>query len=107
MKAKLKLTRIAVTLFGVFGVLGLAQPQQLTISTDPLGTGTTSIKPNVMFILDDSSSMGRDYMPDYVNDTHNPTTSTAACYDSGDDSSGTITGNPDPCLFGDPPYNSP
>ena len=46
---------------------------ELTISTDPLGTGASSIKPNVMFILDGSGSMGSDYMPDYVNDSHNPT----------------------------------
>jgi len=60
-----------------------AAAQQLNISTDPLGTGVSSIKPNVMFILDDSGSMNSDYMPDYVNDSHNtggtpPTTATTA-----------------------------
>ena len=99
--------RTAVVVAGVLGACALAHAQQLNIATDPLGIGTTSIKPNVMFILDDSGSMGRDHMPDYVTDSHSPTTTTASCYDSGDDSSGTITGNPDPCLFGDPPYNSP
>lgn len=82
---------------------------QLNIATDPLGTGTSSIKPNIMFILDDSGSMASNYMPDYVNDSHNPTSTTAACFDSGDDSSGNgaITGTPDACVFGDPPFNSP
>jgi type IV pilus assembly protein PilY1 len=86
---------------------------ELTISTDPLGTGASSIKPNVMFILDDSGSMGSDYMPDSVNDSHNPTgtpPTTAACFDTGDDGDGSgggrIDGNPNACIFGDPPYNS-
>ena len=46
--------------------------------------GLNPVKPNVMFILDDSGSMGSDYMPDSVNDSHNlkgtPVT-TAACAD--------------------------
>jgi type IV pilus assembly protein PilY1 len=96
------------------GALGCAMPMpasaQLNISTDPLGTGASSIKPNVMFILDDSGSMASDYMPDYVNDRHNPNSTTAACFDSGDDNdsggTGTISGNPDACIFGDPAYNS-
>ena len=91
-----------------------ASAGELNISTDPLGTGASSIKPNVMFILDDSGSMGNDYMPDYVNDRHNtggtpPTT--AACFDTGDDGDGsgggTIDGSPNACIFGDPPFNSP
>ena len=90
----------------------LALSGNLTISTDPLGTGASSIKPNVMFILDDSGSMASDYMPDYVNDGHNPPGTTAACFDSGDDNdgtggAGTINGNSDACIFGDPPFNSP
>jgi type IV pilus assembly protein PilY1 len=91
-----------------------ASAGELNISTDPLGTGASSIKPNVMFILDDSGSMASDYMPDYVNDSHNtggtpPTT--AACFDTGDDGDGsgggTIDGNPNACILGDPPFNSP
>ncbi len=97
------------------GALGCTVPMlasaQLNISTDPLGTGASSIKPNVMFILDDSGSMGWDYMPDYVNDSHNPPGTTSGCFDVGDDNdtggTGTISGNPDACIFADPPYNSP
>lgn len=96
------------------GTLGCTVPllasAQLNISTDPLGTGASSIKPNVMFILDGSGSMGSDYMPDYVNDSHSPTSRTAGCFDAGDDNdsggTGTISGNPDACIFGDPAYNS-
>jgi type IV pilus assembly protein PilY1 len=58
-----------------------ASAQRLDIATDPLGTGLSSIKPNVMFILDDSGSMGRDHMPDFV--TSGGTG--AACFDHGDD----------------------
>jgi len=91
-----------------------ASAGELTISTDPLGTGASSIKPNVMFILDDSGSMASDYMPDSVNDSHSPSSTpptTSACFDTGDDGDGSgggrIDGNPNPCIFGDPPYNSP
>ena len=104
--------RILACSLALAGALGLTVPMpaaaQLNISTDPLGTGASSIKPNVMFILDDSGSMGSDYMPDYVNDSHNPTSTTAGCFDAGDDSSanGAIDGTPDACILGDPPYNS-
>ena len=104
--------RILACALALAGALGCALPlpaaAQLNISTDPLGTGASSIKPNVMFILDDSGSMASDYMPDYVNDSHNPTATTAGCFDSGDDSSanGAIDGTPDACILGDPPYNS-
>jgi type IV pilus assembly protein PilY1 len=91
-----------------------ASAGNLNISTDPLGTGASSIKPNVMFILDDSGSMRSDYMPDSVNDSHNPggtPPTTASCFDNGDDGDGSgggrIDGNPNACIFGDPPYNSP
>lgn len=41
------------------------------ISTAPLVTSaTSSVLPNVMFILDDSGSMEFDYMPDVVNDNY-------------------------------------
>ncbi|MDH4323103.1 MAG: PilC/PilY family type IV pilus protein, partial [Betaproteobacteria bacterium] len=110
MKTQTRKLLVARTL-ALAGVLGctvplLAAAQQLNISTDPLGTGASSIKPNVMFILDDSGSMASDYMPDYVNDSHNPTSTTAGCFDAGDDSGGTIDGSPDACIFGDPAYNS-
>jgi len=76
----------------------------LVVSPDPMQTSTTSINPNIMLILDDSGSMGSDYLPDYVNDD-NGTGTTAACADAGDDGSG-ITDSPDPCVLGDPPYAS-
>lgn len=41
----------------------------VALATSPLVTATTStVKPNVMFILDDSGSMDSDYLPDWAND---------------------------------------
>jgi type IV pilus assembly protein PilY1 len=106
-------------LLAAAGLLGIVIPAQafnpLTIANEPLANATTSVQPNIMFILDDSGSMAWDYMPDYVNDSHSPSTgtptTTAACYDNGDDNDGggggRIDGNQNPCVFGDPPYNSP
>lgn len=65
----------------------------------PLVSATTGdVLPNLMYILDDSGSMGWDYMPDYVNDSNkckNPTSqlNTAGAFTSS-------------CAFGDPPYNA-
>jgi type IV pilus assembly protein PilY1 len=42
----------------------------VTLATEPLATSTTSaVKPNIMFILDDSGSMGWNYLPDWANDS--------------------------------------
>jgi type IV pilus assembly protein PilY1 len=41
----------------------------VALATAPLATSTTStVKPNVMFILDDSGSMDWNYLPDWAND---------------------------------------
>ncbi len=54
-------------------LIALAPSAVYGASTDiapaPLANASTAVvKPNLMFILDDSGSMGRDYMPDYVDD---------------------------------------
>jgi len=78
----------------------------LVISTDPLGSSTSSINPNIMLILDDSGSMASDFLPDYITDDTNTTAgTTAACADAGDDGNG-ITDIPDACINGDPPFAS-
>src|SRR6478735_4298518 len=44
---------------------GTAFAASTDISNAPLFTSsTTAVKPNIMFILDDSGSMARDYVPD-------------------------------------------
>lgn len=99
---------VKAALLGILalGAMHAARSGQLTIATDPLGTGTSSIKANVMFILDDSGSMGSDYMPDQVQDSG----AQAGCFDNGDDGdgsgTGTIDGTPNACVLGDPPYMS-
>lgn len=79
--------------FGLWAVVYLpviAVAGTLSLATEPLGTSTgTKVKPNLMFILDDSLSMERAFMPEYVDD--------ARCYGS----SGL-----DSCQLGDPPYAS-
>ncbi|MGH6962342.1 MAG: hypothetical protein ACREE7_17815, partial [Dongiaceae bacterium] len=103
-----KLAGIALSVAGALGFASPVESGTLTIATEPLGTATSSIKPNVMFILDDSGSMGREFMPEYVNDTHSLTVgTTAGCFDSGDDDAGAISGDPDRCAIGDPPFMSP
>src|SRR5665647_2352279 len=69
-----------------------AQAASVAIATAPLATATTStVLPNLMFMLDDSGSMDWDYMPDHVNDS--------LCKGSGSSLS--------QCQAGDPPYFSP
>ncbi len=71
-----------------------AQSGNLSISNVPLGTGSgISVKPNMVFILDDSGSMGWDYMPDYVDDDE-------MCPDSNNN------GTTNACVVGDPPYSA-
>ena len=42
-----------------------AQAATVDLATSPMVTGLTrTVKPNVMFILDDSGSMAYEYMPD-------------------------------------------
>jgi type IV pilus assembly protein PilY1 len=101
---------MSLALAGAFGALHPAQAANTDIANEPLTQAATGVRPNIMFILDDSGSMGWDFSPDYVDDSQGsgstPST-TAACFDSGDDDSGAITGTPDACDVGDPPYMSP
>jgi hypothetical protein len=47
----------------------LVQAATLSLSSTPLAAATTNVvRPNLMYVLDDSGSMGWDYTPDYVND---------------------------------------
>lgn len=46
----------------------------LTLAAKPLAATTTSaVRPNLMYVLDDSGSMAWDYTPDYVNDVTDST----------------------------------
>ena len=109
-----KLAGIALSVAGALGFSPAAESGLLTIATEPLGTATSSIKPNVIFILDDSGSMHREYMPDYVMAPSAFVTGSAACFDSGDTGDGEASAaifsdlaRLDQCKPGDPPYMSP
>jgi hypothetical protein len=87
--------QLALPLQGIAGTISFA--------TQPMASTTaTVVKPNLLFVLDDSGSMAQDYTPDYVNDSEK-------CFDSGDDysSNGLITDGRDACVVGMPPYMSP
>ncbi len=96
---KRNLIRRAVALMLVPSGVNMAALTDLAdVPIDFLQTGATSIKHNLMFVLDDSGSMAQDYTPDHVNDS--------MCYDSKDDN-GTITDSLKPCMVGDPLMMSP
>ena len=103
MRFATRLTQLAIVLAGAFATTMIAQSAVTDIYNEPLAQAAANVKPNLMFILDDSGSMDQDYTPDYINDSG----SGASCLDSGDDDSGSIAGSPDSCRAGDPPYMSP
>lgn len=101
-------TILGVAVAAALVVLRTAHGANTDIANEPLSQAASGVQPNVMFILDASGSMDWDYSPDYVDDGQSFFGSgTASCFDSGDDDSGAITGNPDACRVGDPPYMSP
>jgi type IV pilus assembly protein PilY1 len=60
---------IAWLLIFLLGYVPVLQAATLTLASTPLAATTTSVvRPNLMYVLDDSGSMGWDYTPDYIND---------------------------------------
>lgn len=70
------MTRIASLLLGLFMVLPTAGYSDLNLAQRPLFVGA-SVKPNLLFLLDDSGSMRWGYMPDNLNDAD----ATLICFD--------------------------
>src|SRR5882672_11416000 len=62
---------------------GPLQAAPTDISDGPLAQPATSVKPNMLLILDDSGSMARQFTPDYVSSNSNAGT-VANCFDSRD-----------------------
>lgn len=59
---------LVLSLSSALGMLGPAQAAQTDISQTPLITASgTPVKPNVLFILDDSGSMNENYLPEEAN----------------------------------------
>src|SRR5262245_53936095 len=80
---------------------GQLQSAATDIADAPLAQPAGSVKPNLLFIMDDSGSMGRQYMPDYVSSNSSVGT-VANCFDSRDINN-TPTLTPQDCFAGDPP----
>lgn len=110
------LTVLVATLHIATSTVGFAAEADL--SNAPLANveGTAAVKPNIMFVLDDSGSMGWDFTPDWIyTDQRSGQPDPMNCFDSKDDDN-VITVTPanssvpnsklDRCELGDPPYMS-
>lgn len=68
--AKFALNRLLLPLVSA-GLCSAALAATTDIANSPMASsGNTSVKPNIMFILDDSGSMDWEYLPDYVNNNN-------------------------------------
>jgi type IV pilus assembly protein PilY1 len=95
----------AILAFAPGLLIALPAHAQLTeIYNEPLAQPASSIKPNIMLILDDSGSMAQQYTPDYLG--RNGGGRNRLCFDSNDDGDG-ITTLLDNCEPGDPPLMTP
>ena len=83
---------------------GALYAQTTDISDGPLAQPASSVKPNMLLILDDSGSMARQFMPDYV--SSNASVTAFNCRDSRDGDN-TITSDLRDCFPGDPPAMAP
>lgn len=116
--------KLAIALITLSGFLALPAHAALTdLADQPLANvaGTAAVKPNIIYVLDDSGSMMQQYTPDYVSERWGgarygaPDPADMHCKNSGDthyearpgliihDTNITL----DTCLVGDPPYMSP
>ena len=96
----------------------LSQAATTDLASEPLANvaGTVAVKPNIMFLLDDSGSMMQQYTPDYVSERWGEqAASDMHCRNSADTqvrvTPGLVNtdanGSRDLCVLGDPPYMSP
>ncbi len=123
--ARLALKTVALALLCAgMAIAATVHAAATDLANEPLANPLTSTKPNIMFILDDSGSMGWQYSPDYASDnnmvyddgTLNSETAQRICFDHKDDN-GTIMTTPSndtiansslkTCRLGDPPFMSP
>lgn len=75
------------------------------IASGPLALPATTVKPNLLLILDDSGSMARQFTPDYASSNSNAGT-VKNCMDSRDITN-PPSAEPQDCFAGDPPAMSP
>jgi type IV pilus assembly protein PilY1 len=96
-------------------LISSAQAAPVAIVDAPLvNSGSLTVLPNLMFIIDNSGSMSQDYTPDYLSDKFGtPAGGDRNCRDSADDDF-TVNGGValgatrvlDMCVVGDPPFMS-
>jgi Tfp pilus tip-associated adhesin PilY1 len=87
-----RLTKRALACVLITSVVGSAFADVVSISNVPLVSSSGgNVLPNLLYTLDDSGSMGFDYLPDYVNDSN-------TCMIESD---GSTT-----CQRGDPPFEA-
>ncbi len=67
---KSRLCQISMIIAGVLGAAQYGQAANTDLASEPLAQAASGVKPNIMYLLDDSGSMAWDYLPDYVNDSH-------------------------------------
>lgn len=71
----------------------LPQAVAFTPAVAPLAATTTSVvRPNIMYVLDDSGSMAWDYTPDYINDATTAADAGSAGGSAGDGALATVSG---------------
>lgn len=97
-----------------------ANAAQVALATAPLANATTTtVKPNLMFVMDNSGSMGQEHTPDWLmeynmrnapwtddGDWNSPATNEKNCRDSADDDGlvNTSLSSMDMCVTGDVPF---
>lgn len=70
MKSQLMRQFVAVLMINLFVSQQIAQAAVITLATSPLANSTTEVvRPNLMYVLDDSGSMDWEFTPDYINDS--------------------------------------
>jgi type IV pilus assembly protein PilY1 len=108
------LKRASASLIGLLLMtiqISIAQAASTDLATAPLANSSSSVvKPNMMFILDDSGSMNFNYMPDYIGRGTDQNRKCKTYIDldgeTRTDCNGAIDGGGTPTVGGDPPFYS-
>lgn len=113
---------ISFALLASASVLNTAHAASVALASAPLANATTTtVLPNLMFVMDNSGSMGQEHTPDWIMEynmrnapwTYNgnwnsPATNEKNCRDSADDDGAinTALNQMDMCVIGDVPFTT-
>ncbi len=111
---------LAVLLLSLLALTTPSHAALVALATSPLANSTTStVLPNLMFVMDNSGSMGQDYTPDWImeynmrnapwtydGNWNSPATNEKNCRDSADDDGviNTALNKMNMCVVGDVPF---